>query len=334
MEVPGGDGVLTSAWLGRALEASPDWPHGRLHVTSTTRIGTEHGLSGRIHRVTAETERGIALSFVVKQESAGAVERELLFRTDRELPDGGIPSLLGAVTDTDTGRGVLLMEDVAPAEQGDVLLGCSPERAEAVVRILARLHGSSLRPSEQHGLERLPRWEPRPMDADRWAGRLARAGDRFPLIVTAEVSDGARDLPARVAATRDRLAAAPASWLHGDAHLDNVLWRADGAAVLLDWCSAAIGPPAVDLTRFLSEGIDETSRAPLVAAYVRELERVGAAAHAAEITNSLGLTLLPLLQSAVAWAGRGDLPHGGRRARVCESWLRSICAWALADNAV
>ena len=316
------------------LEASPGWTHGPLRVVATTQIGTAYGWSGRLHRVRAETRLDGALTFVVKQASADAVDRELLFRSEcRRLPQGCMPSLLGGVSDRETGRGVLVLEDIAPAEQGDVLRVCTPERAEAVVRVLAQVHATSWQTSDNSLPAHLPRWEARPLEPDRWAELLARAAERFPQILTRGRTGRLRDLPEAVAAARERLRVGPAAWCHGDAHLDNVLWRPDGTAVVLDWCNAAIGPPAVDLARFSSEGIDGRMQSTLVAAYVRELRRSGVAAvEPAEVETALELALLPLLQSAVDWAGREVLVLEGRRADVCESWLGSLCSRILAGN--
>ena len=60
MTIPAGDAVLSSEWLSRTLEG---------RVVSATRIGVEHGFSGRVHRVVAETPGG-SVSFVVKQDGS------------------------------------------------------------------------------------------------------------------------------------------------------------------------------------------------------------------------------------------------------------------------
>jgi thiamine kinase-like enzyme len=86
----------------------------------------------------------------------------------------------------------------------------------------------------------------RPLDRDQWKDHLARAVERYPTIVTPDFSARLDDLPHKIPRTLTELRAGPTSWIDV-AHLDNVLWRPDGSAVLLDWCGAAIGPPAVDL---------------------------------------------------------------------------------------
>ena len=184
VDVPARDGVLASTFLSGALSGSGEWRFGSVQVASAIQIGAEYGLSGRIHRVTVETERGGSLSIVVKQESAVAVERELLFRGHcGELVRSCIPDLFCGMADDESGRGVLVLEDIAPAEQGDVLQGCTGDQAEAVVRVLARLHGNSRSATGDPDQAGLPRWRARPMEREQWHDRLDRARERFPEIL-------------------------------------------------------------------------------------------------------------------------------------------------------
>jgi thiamine kinase-like enzyme len=337
VSIPLGDGVFSSAWLSSVLEESPHWPHGPVRVLRVSQIGTEYGLSGQIHRVVAETKHGGSRSFVVKQESAAAVERELLFRRHcGALVRGCIPDLLCGVTDAGADRGILVLEDITPAEQGDVLHGCTDEEAGAVVRVLARLHGGSWNTSADAFTADLPRWSPQPMEPDRWRDRLARATERFPEILERLV-EPLLDVPERVADAASLLSQGPASWLHVDAHLDNTLLRPDGTVVLVDWCNAAIGPPAIDLARFLIEGVVESSQpervTALLSVYANERRRAGVEGVALpELETGFELALLPLLQGAVSWAGRHNLEQNGRSAALCENFLRSACGWALGDE--
>jgi thiamine kinase-like enzyme len=302
-----------------------------------TRIGADYGLSGRTHRVMAETQRGGTRSIVVKQESTRNVERELLFRAHcEELVSGCIPGCLAGMQDAGSGCGVLVLEDVAPAEQGDVLRGCSDEQAEAVVRAQARIHAATWRSSADAFAEELPRWAPRPREAHAWSDLLARASERYPAILTADRRKRLHDLPTRIATSVERLRAGPASWIQVDAHLDNVLWRRDGTAVLLDWSTAAIGPPAVDLVRCLVEGMATPSTARrLLGAYADELRRQGVTAvDAAQLRGAMRMALPALVQGAVGWAGREGPIFHARMADVCESFLRNVCTWSDAENVV
>src|SRR5206468_1446096 len=64
----------------------------------------------------------------------------------------------------------------------------------------------------------------------------------------------------RVVAARDALSRAPATFVHADLHLDNVLFLDDGAPVILDWTDACRGPGAVDFARLLVECMPSASR--------------------------------------------------------------------------
>lgn len=247
---------------------------------------------------------------------------------------GRIADLFGGVTDAE--RGVLLLEDVEPAEQGDVLHGCTDRQAEAIVHVLAQLHAGSWRPTADTDTGDLPRWWAHAMEPDRWRERIARAGERFPEILATQVTL-LRDLPERVAGAGNVLGSGPVAWLQVDTHLDNTLFRPDGTVVLLDWCNAAIGPPVVDLARFLTEGVVPPAEPERVSAllslYAEELRRLGVdALSPAELESRFEQALLPLLQGIVGWAGRDDFEASGRPAALCESFLRSLCGWVMGDH--
>ncbi|MDQ3707980.1 MAG: hypothetical protein M3387_01480 [Actinomycetota bacterium] len=175
MDVPANDGVLDAEWLSDALATCHRWPYGRVGSAGARRIGSEHGLSGRVHRLLAATEFGGTLSFVVKQDTAVAVERALLFHNAHgETLRGCIPWCFGGVTSAQADRGVLFLEDISPAQQGDILAGCSDEQAYAVMRVLARIHAASWRPAGAVG-EDLPMWQAPAWDPARWSDRLTRA---------------------------------------------------------------------------------------------------------------------------------------------------------------
>ena len=247
-----------------------------------------------------------------------------------------IAKCFGGTSDSKSGSGVLVLEDVTPAEQGDVLRGCTHAQAEAVVRALARVHGASWAARTDRIPPSLPRWRPASMERDRWTDRLERARQRFPAILNRSLLADFHDLPEQVASAVEELTRGPVSWIQVDAHLDNVLWRRDGTAVLLDWCNAAIGPPAVDLARFFVDGVVDASQpervSALMATYAEERGSQGAQAGPIELHPGFALALPPLLQGAIGWAGREELELTGRPAALCESFLRSLCDWRRAEN--
>jgi phosphotransferase family enzyme len=303
--------------------ASPEWPYGSVVVRAVTPIGVGYGLSGSVYRVEADAQHGL-ISFVLKREGAEATERALGFhRLVGPSVEGAIPTLLGGAVDEEGGIGVLLLEDVAPAVQGDALVPCTDAEALAAVRTLAHVH--AVRPEADAG----PRWRPRVLSPDEWAARLDAAVTRFPWVAAHELGD----VPMRARRAVAALDAGPEAWIHGDVHLDNVLFRPDGRAVLLDWSAPVVGPPAVDLARLLTEGVNAGARGELagalVDAYADELAARGVTLDRDALGKELTAALVLLVQTAVAWAGREEAREPVERIRALqENLLRSALSWA------
>ena len=73
-----------------------------------------------------------------------------------------------------------------------------------------------------------------------------------------------------------RLLGAPATLLHADLHMDNVLFVGEEEApVLLDWARAAKGPAAIDVAELLFQMAPLAELDDLLLAYLRALERHG-----------------------------------------------------------
>jgi Ser/Thr protein kinase RdoA (MazF antagonist) len=333
--IPDGGGLLDPPWVERVVHGLAGWPFGPLRVVDVTRIGVEYGLSGQVHRVAASTADRDRVTFIIKQDSVAAAERALLFHDSMGRPlRGSIPDCYGGVLDTATGVGVLFLEDIAPAVQGDVLIDPGDEAAEAAIQVIARVHALSLAAQAGDHAAALPHWHADVWDADRWSERLAGARARFPEVLTHELDRRLEGLPGELGDAIAALRSGPASWIHTDAHLDNILWRPDGSAVLLDWAGAVIGPPAVDAARFIIEGppgvaADERRGVALIETYQRELVARGVQTPVASgMSIAVGQAMLPLAQSIIGWAGRHDLdPPAPRWAALRENAVRNIASW-------
>jgi hypothetical protein len=328
------DGVLGHSWIERAVSGLPRWPYGPIRVVDVTRIGAEHGLSGQVHRVMADAGNGDRVSFIVKQEGESGAERALRFHAAMaDRLSGSIPECYGGTVDAKTGTGILFLEDVAPAVQGDALINPGELAADAAIRVIARVHAASWRAhSDDHPAAR-PRWHAEVWDPDHWSERLAGARARFPDILNDRIGMRLERLPDQLGGAIAGLQAGPASWIHTDAHLDNFLWRPDGRAVLLDWSGAVIGPPAVDVARFIVEGPsgitgDVEQGVVLIGPYREELEAWGvSSSDAATVSIAVDQAMLPLAQGIIGWAGRPESdPPGPRMAALRENALRHVAA--------
>ncbi len=327
--------TLDATWLNAALTAGGVWGRGvwgRGDVSELRmeRIGAEFGLAGRSFRIDGSTRSG-AVSLAVKFATADAVDRS---RVSYELAGGvlgaGMPTVFAGAADHPRERGILVMDHVADATQGDVLTGCGAAAARHIVELLARLHGAFVAPDAAEFPEALPRWGPRAMDVDRWRDRLGRAATRYPDLLSSAFHDRLRELPARFADAVEPFLEDPVTLIHADVHLDNALIRADESVVLLDWDIARVGPGVVDLARFLVEGAPREQHAELIVAYVEAARAAGAVdLRVSAVTDDIRAALIPLLQGAVGWAGApsDDSALSPRVLALRRHLLECMCAW-------
>ncbi|MFC7492695.1 MULTISPECIES: phosphotransferase family protein [unclassified Nocardioides] len=182
----------------------------------------------------------------------------------------------------DSGDFVVVLEDLAPAEQGDQIAGCTVEQARDAVVNLAGLHG--------------PRWcDPALLDVDTLS---INGPDEIALLLemwgpTADLFlDGLGDLVAPAdAATLRACGDVLERWLlgrserfglvHGDYRLDNLLFPPAGAPGVraVDWQTLSLALPARDLAYFTGTSLTVDDRRiherDLVAAYHSALVSYG-----------------------------------------------------------
>jgi hypothetical protein len=210
-------------------------------------------------------------SVVVKMQAAdplsqqagasGAYESEVRFYTEL-APTLAIrtPACYSAVGPDKQARFALVLEDLAPAEQGDQLLGCEVDQARNAVVNLAGLHA--------------PRWcDPTLLDL-AWLRRLAdpTTADLIQGVVADHTARFIEHYGARVseadASVLRSFAAHSGRWLrgrserfapiHGDYRLDNLLFATPAGGCLVatvDWQTLEAGLPGRDLAYFLGNSL-------------------------------------------------------------------------------
>jgi hypothetical protein len=280
---------LTPAWLSDVLG-------GRVDAVRAEPVGT--GQIGTCHRLHLDGE-GVPGTVLAKLPAVDPAARELLagvYRTEaifyaEVAPTVAIrvPACHHATMPTDSGDFVLLLEDLAPAVQGDQLVGCTADQARDAAVNLAGLHG--------------PRWcDPSLLDLDgvtltdaegaRVLGELYGPAtdiflDGLGGLLAAEDHDTLR---ACVAVTEGWALARSERFglVHGDYRLDNLLFPPGGGpgSVAVDWQTLSLGLPARDLAYLLGTGLPVADRRAherdLVAAYHSALAGHGVAAYSAE----------------------------------------------------
>ena len=174
------------------------------------------------------------------------------------------PRCYHADLDAATGDFVLLLENLAPAVQGDQIAGCTVEQAALAMRELARLHGPRWEDPALAGIEWLSRrtaesaMQIQMLYQGVWPGFVERFGPKL----------GADEL-----ALAERLGSSLGAWLahqdgpstvvHGDYRLDNMMFgTAEGGypVAVVDWQTPGHGAGASDAAYFLGAGLKVDDR--------------------------------------------------------------------------
>jgi hypothetical protein len=168
---------------------------------------------------------------------------------------------------------VLLLEDMAPASQGDQLAGASLLQVESSLAEAAALH--SFKPAA--GFENLP-WLHHGEGNAQFLENSLSAGyplfrERFSALLSPDILDLGQQLVDRIGSY---IAHPPKQQAitHGDMRLDNILFHDDGRiAALVDWQTCSLGNPANDVayligTSFADPAIRRDHEESLVRAYL------------------------------------------------------------------
>lgn len=265
---------LTAPWLAGAL--------GRpVSGVVVERVGT--GQIGTCFRLTVQTPAGVerliaklpAPDPALRGMLAGAYRGEVRFYSQLAATVAvRAPAAHHVAMTPGTGDFTLLLEDLAPWQQGDQIAGCTVAHARDAALNLAGLHG--------------PRWcDPAlldveglsingPADAALLAEVYAPAVEIFVRDLAALLDDEDVTVLRRSAEVIEAWALARAerfALVHGDYRLDNLLFPADGApgACAVDWQTLSLALPARDLAYLVATSLPVEARRAhedaLVAAY-------------------------------------------------------------------
>ena len=285
----------------QGAEITVDWLRetlgGDIGAIETERIGDGHiGVNVRVRLV--DHDASLPDSVVLKlpaTDDASLTAAKMLRHYEREVRfyqeiaatvDIRVPHCHHAAWDPATNDFDLVLEDMAPAAQGDQLTGCSLEQAHDAVRELARLHG--------------PRWDDPALDDVDWMEHAGRGDGEagaglammWQMFWPAFLEGHRRHLADDEVALGDAFGARLTEWrvghtgprtvTHGDYRLDNMLFATGPGqppVTVVDWQSPAHGTPITDLSYFCSAGLLPPDRRQheraLVASYAEALTEYG-----------------------------------------------------------
>ncbi|MEM9177398.1 MAG: phosphotransferase [Myxococcota bacterium] len=330
---------LTPAWLSEALQGA-----GLDVVVSACRseaVGTgQMAHNERIWLEYARNDAGLPATLVGKfpspnEESRasgarGAYLKETRFYTElASTLTVAVPAChYGAIAEDET-TFTLLLEDLAPKQQGDQIEGASDDQIEAAVRNLAGLHAT--------------RWGDVSLEALEWVA----GGNSDELVAIMKLA-----APEFVTRYRERLSDADAevllafgngvaNWLerrppdatlvHGDYRLDNLLFEttADGVRVAaVDWQTLSLGCGGQDLAYLLGNSSPTEQRraheARMLEVYRAAMADQGVALSAERVRDDYAygtfqgplITMLGAL--SVGRTERGDTMFMAMASRCCD----------------
>jgi Phosphotransferase enzyme family len=263
---------LSDAWLSSVLNTD-------VRVGGSSRIGD--GLVGMNIRLELASDGSVPRSLIAKLPSPDPTSRATgiaLRNYEREVcfylqiaptVDIRVPHCYHAEWHSVTSDFVLLMEDLAPAQQGNQITGCNRTRARTAVLELAKLHG--------------PRWGDRSLDDVEWLSRRTADGSQqlamlWGMFLPGFLNTFGPHLSTDAAALIQRFGTQIAGWVdgrgaantvtHGDYRLDNLMFagQAGGATIAaVDWQTPGHGLGITDVSYFLGAGVLPIER--------REIER-------------------------------------------------------------
>ncbi|MBL8547113.1 MAG: aminoglycoside phosphotransferase family protein [Hyphomonadaceae bacterium] len=325
MSFPSHPDRFTTGWLERVLGA----PAGSLIAFSAKPVGTgQMSLSFRV-TLNWKNNEGPA-SLIAKCPSLDAGTRAIAAALRayalelgwyRELaPQISVacPACLHLESNDDETDFVLLLQDLAPAQQGDQLAGASIAQIEAALTQAANLHApywGDTRLSQIGWLQPSPNTTAliRQMAPAVYTQFRSRYTERF----APEILDLCDAFVARIGAYFD-LKPASLTVQHRDFRIDNILFAPDnGQAYVVDWQTLGPGPGAADVAYLIGTSIaDANVRAReeerLVSLYADALRARGAAADAEQIWREYrlyafsGVLMAIIASTNVERTERGD----------------------------
>lgn len=296
MSTPTHPDAFTNAWLEAVLGA----PAGSLRGFSHKSIGT--GQMSLSFRVSLDWRgREGPASLVAKCPSSDAGTRAIAkalgsyalelgwYRELAKQIDVACPKCLHLESGADETQFVLLLQDLAPAQQGDQLAGASVVQIETALRQAARLHAPFWGDAWLNDIAWL---QPNPNTAamlrQMTAPLYTQFRARYASRLAPEILEMGDAFVARADAYFDLIPRA-ATVQHRDFRIDNILFSPDGTtAYVVDWQTLGIGAGASDVSYLIGTSIaDADLRAReeehLVRFYVDELRARGVDASTEEI---------------------------------------------------
>lgn len=293
--LPAGPGAVTAEWLTQVLHAAGTALGQQVVEVAATVVGTGQVGENVRYRPTYDRPGDGPASVVAKFAAADELsrttgiltrqyEREVWFyRQVRDTVAIRTPHCWHAAVVAGTADMVVVLEDLAPAVQGDQLAGCTPDQAALALSEAAALHAPRWDDPSLAAVDWLSRAEPEALAGRAELYRAVHPGfvERYRGRLDPDVLDLSRFLGDRLEAWSVGTGA-PLTVTHGDFRLDNLLFgtpEGGHPAATVDWGGVGHGEALADVSYFLGAGLlpeaREADEEALVEGYHRALVERG-----------------------------------------------------------
>jgi aminoglycoside phosphotransferase (APT) family kinase protein len=327
-EFPTRPDAMSADWLAVALGR----PAGALRGFTASAVGTGQ-MCDSFRLVLDWADRGDApASVVAKCPSLDPASRDIALRLGNYALEvnwyralaGRVPvprphCHFAAIVEEGEAAGVdflLLLEDMAPARQGDQLAGADGAMLDAAIDAAAALHAALWNSAELEAISWLHK-DNRPLVRALFPGMFAAFRERYAGRLDAECLDLGAGIVAHLDAYLDRVPHAR-TLTHGDMRIDNILFSpGDRDCWIVDWQTVGIGSGATDLAYLIGTSIADPAARALAdergfARWVAALEARGVAADRAALWDDYrvgalsGYFMAVFASMSVERTARGD----------------------------
>lgn len=256
---------ITPEWLTSVL--APSGIKGKVDDFSAQSIGT--GQVGENVRFKLEGD-GLPDSIVGKFPSADPTSRAtgiqlqnytrevFYYQTIDDTVDIQTPRIYFADINKDTHDFVIIMEDLAPGEQGDQLGGCNVDQAALALEQLAKLQGPRWGDASLSQYPLLSNRRERPADGPDAGALYKMVEPGFIERYQSHLSDAQIKLVAEVGGQMNAYETfyeGPLGLVHVDYRLDNMMFGGPYPLAVVDWQSISLGCPIQDASYFLGTSL-------------------------------------------------------------------------------
>lgn len=274
--IPDSETDLTASWFTQVLEK--ETAGAVVRTVDLEPIGVGAGMMSRLFRASLGYGTGQGPGSVVvklptgnEQNKTVAVtfdnyRREVEFyrRSAHATPMRTPKSYLAEHCGADSFA--LVLEDLSDWSQGDQVIGCELDRAEAVMDALADLHGAFWNRVDGEDMRWLPDTCPSVMSDGLATGTEASWDDFvrvFDDMLTDELKTAKSAYLKGLPGVQAHINASPRTIIHGDFRMDNLFFRSENTGIEVaccDWQAPVRGKGIHDIAYFLSGSIDTEMR--------------------------------------------------------------------------